>query len=54
MTEQALRKMIATGESTQQELPFEAKNGRLIVTLDFANSELPVMFFRLVPQTTVL
>ena len=25
MTEQALRKMIAAGESTQQELPFEAK-----------------------------
>ena len=54
MTEQALRKMIATGESTQQELPFEAKNGRLIFTLDFANSELPVMLFRLVPQTAAL
>mgnify|MGYP000694739315 CR=1 FL=1 len=41
-------------QSTQTELPFEAKNGRLIFTLDFANSELPVMLFRLVPQTTVL
>ena len=41
-------------DGTQTELPFEAKNGRLIVTLDFANSELPVMLFRLVPQTTVL
>ena len=41
-------------DGTQTELPFEAKNGRLIFTLDFANSELPVMFFRLVPQTTVL
>lgn len=54
MTEQALRKMIATGESTQQELPFETKDGMIIFTLDFANSELPVMLFRLVPQTTVL
>ena len=41
-------------DGTQTELPFEAKNGRLIFTLDFADSELPVMFFRLVPQTTVL
>ena len=41
-------------DGTQTELPFEAKNGRLIFTLDFANSELPVIFFRLVPQTTVL
>ena len=41
-------------DGTQTELPFEAKNGRFIFTLDFANSELPVMFFRLVPQTTVL
>ena len=41
-------------DGTQTELPFEAKNGRLIFTLDFANSEHPVMFFRLVPQTTVL
>ena len=41
-------------DGTQTELPFEARNGRLIVTLDFANSALPVMLFRLVPQTTVL
>lgn len=41
-------------DGTQTELPFEAKNGRLIFTLDFENSELPVMLFRLVPQTTVL
>ena len=41
-------------DGTQTELPFEAKNGRLIFTLDFANSEHPVMLFRLVPQTTVL
>ena len=41
-------------DGTQTELPFEAKNGRLIFTLDFANSELTVMLFRLVPQTTVL
>ena len=41
-------------DGTQTELPFEAKNGKLIFTLDFANSELPVMLFRLVPQTTVL
>ena len=41
-------------DGTQTELPFEAKNGRLIFTLDFANSELPVMLFRLVPQPTAL
>ena len=41
-------------DGTQTELPFEAKNGKLIFTLDFVNSELPVMLFRLVPQTTVL
>ena len=41
-------------DGTQTELPFEAKRGRIIFTLDFANSELPVMLFRLVPQTTVL
>ena len=41
-------------DGTQTELPFEAKNGRFIFTLDFANSELPIMLFRLVPQTTVL
>ena len=41
-------------DGTQTELPFEAKNGKLIFTLDFVNSELPVMLFRLVPQTTAL
>ena len=41
-------------DGTQTELPFEAKNGKLIFTLDFANSELPVMLFRLVPQTAAL
>ena len=41
-------------DGTQTELPFEAKNGRLIFTLDFANSELPVMLFRLLPQTAAL
>ena len=41
-------------DGTQTELPFEAKRGRIIFTLDFANSELPVMLFRLVPQTTAL
>ncbi len=41
-------------DGTQTELPFEAKNGKLIFTLDFANSALPVMLFRLVPQTTAL
>ena len=41
-------------DGTQTELPFEAKNGKLIFTLDFANSELPVMLFRLLPQTAVL
>ena len=41
-------------DGTQTELPFEAKNGKFIFTLDFANSELPVMLFRLVPQTTAL
>mgnify|MGYP007085244012 CR=1 FL=1 len=41
-------------DGTQTELPFEAKNGKLIFTLDFANSELPVMLFRLVPQPTAL
>ena len=41
-------------DGTQTELPFEAKNGKLIFTLDFANSELPVMLFRLLPQTTAL
>ena len=41
-------------DGTQTEMPFEAKNGKLIFTLDFANSELPVMLFRLVPQPTAL
>ena len=41
-------------DGTQTELPFETKRGKLIFTLDYANSELPVMLFRLVPQTTVL
>ena len=41
-------------DGTQTELPFEAKNGKLIFTLDYANSELPVMLFRLLPQTAAL
>ena len=41
-------------DGTQTELPFEAKRGKCIYTLDFANSALPVMLFRLVPQTTAL
>ena len=41
-------------DGTQTEMPFETKNGKIIFTLDFANSELPVMLFRLVPQTTAL
>ena len=41
-------------DGTQTEMPFEAKNGKRIFTLDFANSELPVMLFRLVPQTAAL
>ena len=41
-------------DGTQTELPFETKDGKIIFTLDFANSELPVMLFRLVPQTTAL
>ena len=41
-------------DGTQTELPFETKRGKLILTLDFANSALPVMLFRLVPQTAVL
>lgn len=41
-------------DGTQTELPFETKNGKLIFTLDFVNSELPVMLFRLVPQTAAL
>ena len=41
-------------DGTQTEMPFEAERGTLIFTLDFANSELPVMLFRLVPQTAAL
>ena len=41
-------------DGTQTELPFETERGKLIYTLDFANSELPVMLFRLVPQTATL
>ena len=38
-------------DGTQTEMPFETERGTIILTLDFANSELPVMLFRLVPQT---
>ena len=41
-------------DGTQAELPFETERGTIILTLDFANSELPVMLFRLVPQTAAL
>ena len=41
-------------DGTQTELPFETERGKLLYTLDFANSELPVMLFRLVPQTAAL
>ena len=41
-------------DGTQTELPFEAEHGKLLYTLDFADSALPVMLFRLVPQTTAL
>lgn len=41
-------------DGTQTELPFETEHGKLIYTLDFANSELPVMLFRLAPQTAAL
>ena len=41
-------------DGTQTEMPFETERGKLILTLDFANSALPVMLFRLVPQTTAL
>ena len=41
-------------DGTQTEMPFETKNGKRIYTLDFANSELPVMLFRLLPQTAAL
>ena len=41
-------------DGTQTEMPFETERGTIIFTLDFANSALPVMLFRLVPQTTAL
>ena len=41
-------------DGTQTELPFETERGTIILTLDFANSTLPVMLFRLVPQTAAL
>ena len=41
-------------DGTQTELSFETEHGKLIYTLDFANSALPVMLFRLVPQPTAL
>ena len=41
-------------DGTQTEMPFETGRGTIILTLDFANSELPVMLFRLVPQTAAL
>ena len=41
-------------DGTQTELPFETERETIILTLDFANSALPVMLFRLVPQPTAL
>lgn len=41
-------------DGTQTEMPFETKRGKIILTLDFVNRELPVMLFRLVPQTAAL
>ena len=41
-------------DGTQTEMPFETKRGKIILTLDFVTSELPVMLFRLVPQTAAL
>ena len=41
-------------DGTQAEMPFEIERGTIILTLDFANSALPVMLFRLVPQTAAL
>ena len=41
-------------DGTQTEMPFETERGTIILTLDFANSELPVMLFRLVPQPAAL
>ena len=41
-------------DGTQTEMPFETERGKLLYTLDFADSALPVMLFRLVPQTAAL
>ena len=41
-------------DGTQTEMPFETERGKIILTLDFADSALPVMLFRLVPQTAAL
>ena len=41
-------------DGTQTEMPFETERGTIILTLDFADSALPVMLFRLVPQTAAL
>ena len=41
-------------DGTQTEMPFETERGTIILTLDFANSALPIMLFRLVPQTAAL
>lgn len=41
-------------DGTQTEMPFETERGTIIFTLDFADSALPVMLFRLVPQTAAL
>lgn len=41
-------------DGTQTEMPFETERGTIILTLDFTNSALPVMLFRLVPQPTAL
>lgn len=41
-------------DGTQTEMPFETERGTIILTLDFANSALPVMLFRLVPQPAAL
>jgi len=41
-------------DGTQTEMPFETERGTIILTLDFANSALTVMLFRLVPQTAAL
>lgn len=41
-------------DGTQTEMPFETERGTIIFTLDFANSALPVMLFRLAPQPAAL